>query len=153
MPREALRACFYLAPKAANEFWFALHRAGRRKSQVKRNREPGVPPGLKSRPGLSAGHTVQVASRKLPRRGHGASRWLLCVVHLVFWYAAYNMQYSVMQYFSGPEIGLPGRIVAGLLPAKNRSRPSGRRFDFRASPVAVRPKSGPEGRLTDRRHW
>jgi hypothetical protein len=26
---------------------------------------------------------------------------------------------------SGPEIGLPGRILAGLLPGKHRSRPSG----------------------------
>ncbi len=49
---------------------------------------------------------------------------------------------------SGQEIGLPGRILTGLLPGKNPNRPSGRpkagrRDDFRAFPVAVRPKSGP----------
>jgi hypothetical protein len=43
---------------------------------------------------------------------------------------------------SEPEISLPGRILAGLLPGKNRNRPSGRpkRANFGAFPVAVRPK-------------
>ena len=59
---------------------------------------------------------------------------------------------------SGPEIGLPGRILAGLLPEKHRNRPSGRpsagrRADFGAFPVAVRPQSGPEGRFTARKHY
>ena len=30
---------------------------------------------------------------------------------------------------SSREIGLPGRILAGLLPGKNRNRPSGRPYD------------------------
>ncbi len=52
---------------------------------------------------------------------------------------------------SGPGIGLPGRILAGLLPGKHRNRISGRpsagrRADVGSLPVAVRPKSGPEGR-------
>ncbi len=45
---------------------------------------------------------------------------------------------------SGPEIGLTGRILAGLLLGKRRNRPSGRpsagrRADFVAFPVAVQP--------------
>ena len=48
--------------------------------------------------------------------------------------------------------------MAGLLPAKNRNRPTGRpkagrRADFGSFPVAVRPKSGPEGRFTARKHY
>ncbi len=59
---------------------------------------------------------------------------------------------------SGPEIGLPGRILAGLLPGRHRNRPSGwpkagRRTDFGSFPVAVRPKSGPEGRFPARKHY
>ncbi len=51
---------------------------------------------------------------------------------------------------SGSEIGLLGRILAGLLPGKHQNRPSGRpkasrSTDFGAFPAAVRPKSGPEG--------
>jgi hypothetical protein len=54
---------------------------------------------------------------------------------------------------SGSEIGLPGRILAGLLPGKHQNRPSGwptagRRADFGAFPVAVQPKSSPEVRFT-----
>ncbi len=59
---------------------------------------------------------------------------------------------------SGLEIGLPGRILAGLLPGKHRNRPAGRpsasrRADFGAFPVAVHPKSGPEGRFPARKHY
>ncbi len=59
---------------------------------------------------------------------------------------------------SGPEIGVPGRILAGLPPEKNLQRPSGRpkagrRADFGAFRVAVRPKSGPEGGFTARKHY
>ncbi len=51
-----------------------------------------------------------------------------------------------------------GPILAGLLPGTYRNRPSGRpkagrRADFNAFPVAVRPKSGPEGRFTARKHY
>ena len=58
---------------------------------------------------------------------------------------------------SGPEIGLPSRILAGLLPGKHRNGPSGRppagrRDDFGSVPVAVRPKSGPRGRFPARKH-
>ena len=53
---------------------------------------------------------------------------------------------------SGPQTGLPGRILTGLLPGKHQNRPSGRPkagrgADFGTFPVAVRPKSGPEGRF------
>ncbi len=46
---------------------------------------------------------------------------------------------------SGPEICLPGRVLAGPLPGKHRNRPSGRpkagrRADVGAFPGAVRPK-------------
>ncbi len=59
---------------------------------------------------------------------------------------------------SGPEIGLPGRILARLLPGKHRNRSSGppktgRVADFGSFPVAVRPKSGPEGRFTIWKHY
>ncbi len=59
---------------------------------------------------------------------------------------------------SGPEIGLPGRILAGLVPGKHRHRPSGRpsagqRTGFSVFPVAVRPISGPEGRFMARNHY
>ena len=70
-----------------------------------------------------------------------------------------DLQYSMLRNSaSGPEIGLPGRILAGLLPGKHRNWPSGRpsagrRADFGAFPVAVRPKSGPEGRCTARKHY
>ncbi len=58
---------------------------------------------------------------------------------------------------SGPEIGLPGRMSAGLLPGKHRHGPSGRpkagrRTDFSAFPVAVWPKPGPEIRFPARKH-
>ncbi len=59
---------------------------------------------------------------------------------------------------------LPGRKsafragLAGLLPGRHRNRPfgrpkAGRRAEFGAFPVAVRPKSGPEGRFTGRKHY
>ncbi len=59
---------------------------------------------------------------------------------------------------SGPELGLPGRIFAALLPGKHRNRSSGRpsagrRADFGAFPVAVRLKSGPEVRSSVRKHY
>ncbi len=59
---------------------------------------------------------------------------------------------------SGPAIRVPGRIFAGLLPEKNRNRPSGRpkagcKADFGVFPVAVRPKSRPESRFTARKHY
>ncbi len=60
--------------------------------------------------------------------------------------------------YSGSEIGLPGRILAGLLPGKQRNGPSGRpsagrRADIGVFLVAVRPKSAPEGRFTARKHY
>ncbi len=69
-----------------------------------------------------------------------------------------NSGSSASQWTSGPGIGLPGWILAGLLPGKHRNRPSGRpsagrRADFSAFPVAVRPKSGPEGRFPARKHY
>ena len=59
---------------------------------------------------------------------------------------------------SGPEIGLPGWILAGLPPERHQNRPSGRpkagrRADFYVFPVAVRPKCIPEGRCLDRKHY
>jgi hypothetical protein len=54
---------------------------------------------------------------------------------------------------SGPEIVLPGKILAELLPGKHRNRPSGRpsaarlRFFSGSSPAEIRPGSlikGPE---------
>jgi hypothetical protein len=61
-------------------------------------------------------------------------------------------RYSMLHNASGPEIGLPGRILAGLQPGKHRNRTSGRpkagrRADFGSFPVAVRPMDGPETRL------
>ncbi len=58
----------------------------------------------------------------------------------------------------GPEIGLPGRILAGLRLGKDRNRPSGRlsagrRADFGAFPVAVRPNSGSDGRFPARKQY
>ncbi len=55
------------------------------------------------------------------------------------------MQWTAETGTSGPEIGLPGRILAGLLPGEDRDRPSdrpsaGRRADFGAFPKG-------EGRL------
>ncbi len=49
---------------------------------------------------------------------------------------------------SGPQMGLPGRILAGLLPGKNRNRSSGRpkagkRANLGAFPVAVQQKIRP----------
>ena len=59
---------------------------------------------------------------------------------------------------SGPEIGLPGQILAGLLPGRHPNRPPGRpkvgrRADFGAFSVAVRAKSGPGGRFPARKHY
>ncbi len=54
----------------------------------------------------------------------------------------------------GLDIGLPGRILAGLLPGKNRNRPFvPPEADFGTFPVAVRPQSGPDGRSTARKHY
>ncbi len=55
----------------------------------------------------------------------------------------------------------PGRrsaFRAGIWPDRHREsteigRPAGRRADFGAVPVAVRPKSGPEGRFTVRKRY
>ncbi len=64
--------------------------------------------------------------------------------------------YSMLRYSaSGLEIGLLGRILAGLLPGKHQNRPSGRpsagrKAAFGAFPVAVRPKSGPKSRVQAR---
>ncbi len=44
---------------------------------------------------------------------------------------------------SGPEIGLPGRILAGLLPGKNRNRPSGRAFGQLEGRILCFPGSSP----------
>ena len=57
---------------------------------------------------------------------------------------------------SGPQIGVPGRSLAGLLLGKHRHRRSGRpsasrRADFGA--IAVRPKPGPEGRFPARKQY
>jgi hypothetical protein len=57
-----------------------------------------------------------------------------------------SVSQSVSNSASGPEIGLPGRIMAGLLPGEHQHRPSGRlsagrRAHLGAFPVAVRPKS------------
>ncbi len=70
------------------------------------------------------------------------------------------MTYSMLRNnASGPEIGLPGRILAGLLPEKHQNRPSGRpkagrRADFGtfpgSSPARIRPGRpiyGPEALL------
>ncbi len=59
---------------------------------------------------------------------------------------------------SGPEISLPGRILAALPSGKHRNRPSGRpkagrRAYFGISPVAARPKSSPEGGFPARMHY
>ncbi len=70
-----------------------------------------------------------------------------------------NTRYSMLRNTaSGLEIRLPGRILAGLLHGKHRNRPSGRpsagrRADFGAFPVAVRPKSGPEVRFPAQKHY
>ncbi len=74
--------------------------------------------------------------------------------HVVTSWLCYSM---LRNSASGPEIGLPGRILAGLQPGKDRIRHSGRpsagwRADFGAFPAAVRPSSGPEGRFTARKH-
>ncbi len=59
-------------------------------------------------------------------------------------YKNFPEQYSMLcNSPSGSEIGLPGRILAGLLPGKHRHRPPGRpsatrRADFGAVPAAVR---------------
>ncbi len=56
---------------------------------------------------------------------------------------------------SGPEVVPPGYILAGLLQGERRNRPSGRpkAGTFSVFPVAVRPKSGPEGRCPARKHY
>ncbi len=87
-----------------------------------------------------------------------------CEASSVRWGGAWGLDgidisYSMLRNgASGPLIGLPGRILAGLLPIKYRTRPSGRlsagrRSDFGAFPVADRPKTGPDGRLTARMHY
>ncbi len=72
---------------------------------------------------------------------------------------------SVTSYTLCHAMVLPGRksvfrdsILAGMLPGSRRNCPSrwpnaSGRADFGAFPVAVRPKSGPEGRLTARKHY
>ncbi len=69
-----------------------------------------------------------------------------------------TLYYMLRNNASGPEIGLPGWILTGLLSGKHRKqlsgRPSaGRRANFGAFPVAVLPKSGPEGRFLARKHY
>ncbi len=65
--------------------------------------------------------------------------------------------YSMLR-ASGPEIRLPGRILAGLLLGNDRYRPSGRpnaggRADFEVVPTRIRPKSGSEYRFPARKHY
>ncbi len=57
---------------------------------------------------------------------------------------------------SGPEIGLPGRSLAGLQPGRHRNRPSsrpsaGQRADFEALPIRIRSESGPKDRFPARK--
>ncbi len=59
---------------------------------------------------------------------------------------------------SGREIGPSGRILAGLLPVKDRNRPSGRpsagrRGGLGGLPGGVRAKGGPGGRFSGREGW
>jgi hypothetical protein len=58
----------------------------------------------------------------------------------------------------GPEIGLPGLILAGCQAGKPKHRPSGRpkaaqRADFEALRTKIRPKSGPEAQCPARTHY
>ncbi len=55
----------------------------------------------------------------------------------------YRMYFMLRNSASGPEIRLPGRMLAAK---------AGRMADVGAFPVAVRPKSGPEGRFRARKH-
>ncbi len=91
------------------------------------------------------GSPGQLRPQNHARRGAGNLR-------VNYWYS------KVCNSLSGPEIGLLGRILAGLLPGKHRHPPSGRpkagrRADFCISPVAVRPKNGPEARFPTRKHY
>ncbi len=72
----------------------------------------------------------------------------------LFWFV---LPYVTQESFR-PEICLPGRISAGFLSGKLQHRPSGwpkagRRPDFEAFPIRIRPKSGPEDRSPPRKHY
>ncbi len=59
---------------------------------------------------------------------------------------------------SKPEIGLLGRMSAGLQSGTPQNRPSGRpsagrRADFDVCPTRIRPKSGREARFPARKHY
>ncbi len=58
----------------------------------------------------------------------------------------------------GQEIWLPARISAGFKLEKFQNRPSGRpkagrRADFEAFPISIRPRTGPEARFPARKHY
>jgi hypothetical protein len=57
----------------------------------------------------------------------------VCLFSAPCQYAKYPMLRNSV---SGPEIGLPGRILAGLLPGEHRHRPSGRPSDGQ-KPISV----------------
>ncbi len=54
---------------------------------------------------------------------------------------------------SGPELGLPGRVLVAVRENTEIRLRAGRTADVGAFPVAVRPKSGPEGRFTARKQY
>ncbi len=62
-----------------------------------------------------------------------------------FWRTVLSMKCNIA---SGPEIGLPASISAGVQTVKPQNRPSGRlsaaEADFDAFPIRIWPKSGPE---------
>ncbi len=87
-------------------------------------------------------------------RGRGLSRAFVALAPLRSGCSGISVYFMLRNSASGPEIGLPGRILAGLLPRKYQNRPScGRRADFGVFPVAVRLTSGPEGQFPGRKHY
>ncbi len=103
-----------------------------------------------------------------PPRGrtqtHAPGRWTIsgirgrCFRPFFVWGGVAESYSMLRNGASGPEIGLPGTILAGMLPGKHRNRPfgrpsAGRRADFGAFPVAVRPKSAPEARFPARKQY
>ncbi len=89
------------------------------------------------RPGSNIGHTHLELPNGIHLKTHGPPR---TAVRLKCPFTYHMLCNSA----SGPEIGLPSRISAGFYSRKLQNRPpAGRRTDFEAFPIRIRPESDP----------
>jgi hypothetical protein len=116
-----------------------------------KNNVAGRPGGPREAPGGRFGAPRGSQDSRNHRRGLGAEFGRRAAENLQKQSGCLSATYPMLRNSaSGPEFGLPGRILAGLLQGKHRNRPSGRpaagrRAHFSTFPIGVRqnPAGGP----------